>query len=89
MSVGSNSTEIRCSPTIPDYLIYDEIKRRREKEAWQPERLEMPLYRPEIRRDPLDDEEDGDEEHKSERGIFIIDMNDLVESSDADWEDGE
>jgi hypothetical protein len=87
MSVGSNSTDIRCSPSIPDYLIYDEIKRRREKEAWQPERLEMPLYRPEIRRDPIDEEDADDEKSSSDRGVFIIDMNDLVDPSEADWEE--
>lgn len=87
MSVGSNSTDIRCYPVIPDYLIYDEIKKRREKEAWQPERLEMPLYRPEIRRDPLEDEDAEDEKCSNDRGVFIIDMNDLVDPSEADWDE--
>lgn len=64
-------------PLIPDYLIYDEIKKRREREASQQERLEMPLYRPEIpRHEPS---EPSEVEEESERGVFIIDMNDLIE----------
>lgn len=82
----------RHVPRIPDYLIYDEIKQRREKEAWQPDYLELPLYRPEMpAHAPREDQPDADEprrEPSSDRGVMIIDMNDLVdEDEDADDED--
>ena len=76
------------TPTIPDYLIYDEIKRRREKDAWQPDHLEMPLYRPEIPRDSYVEESDTSkkseesEPPKKDRGVFIIDMNDLLDEDE-------
>lgn len=62
---------------IPDFLIYDEIKRRRQQEEAQPRKqLELPLYRPQLPRhspsrhapDELPREPLGD------RGIAIIDM---------------
>jgi hypothetical protein len=63
---------------IPDWLIYDEIKRRREQER-ERDRLELPLYRPEV---PEDDEEERRDEEGgdgSDRGVVIIDMNDGTE----------
>ena len=52
---------------IPDYLIIDEIKRRRE-DAWQPEPLHVPLYIP--RCTVQSDEDDAEPEPR----IIIIDM---------------
>ncbi len=71
----SRTHTIGCTPNIPDYIIYDEIKRRRER-AWEPECLEMPPYRPNL---PAPDEEVDEEEDPDEgaRGVCIIDMNDL------------
>lgn len=57
---------------IPDYLIYDELKRREEREldgGLQP--LHLPLYQPELE-EPV--REDRDEDEPS-RGVIIIDMN--------------
>ncbi len=57
---------------IPDYLIYDEIQRRREQERdWEPEPLRLPLYAPEL----PEREEDEEEEDSPSRGVIIIDMN--------------
>ena len=59
---------------IPDYLVYDELRERQERDGdggLQP--LHLPLYQPEMgerRSEP----EDSSEE-KSERGVLIIDMN--------------
>ncbi|MCL2326558.1 MAG: hypothetical protein FWC40_08715 [Proteobacteria bacterium] len=61
---------------IPDYLIIDEIKRRKEKQ-WQPEMLRLPLYVPtpdadeasRKRQSPVCDEKDP------KPGVIIIDMN--------------
>lgn len=52
----------------PDHLIYDELKRQRNE--WQPEPLELPLYIPnyEPRR------EQNENEIESEPNIIIIDM---------------
>ncbi len=71
---------------IPDYLIYDEIKRRRsERERDQRIQLEVPLYRPRlpISEPPVDDE-DEHRDDTGERGVFIIDMNDLFEDDEDD-----
>lgn len=58
---------------IPDYLIYDEIKRRREREnEWEPEPLRLPLYAPEF---PEREEEEEKKDDDSSRGVIIIDMN--------------
>lgn len=94
---------------IPDYLIYDEMKRRRERDAWQPNYLELPLYQPTIppspSKNPAEKYEDpsergeysippdtpegrDDQEHDSDRGVMIIDMNDLIED-ERDKEDEE
>jgi hypothetical protein len=64
---------------IPDYLIIDEIRRRKEK-AWQPETMQLPL--------PSYDVPDEDIEYptrqpaqpempqkKKNNGVIIIDMN--------------
>lgn len=58
---------------IPDYLIYDELRRREEAErdgGLLP--LHLPLYQPEI--DDLPRERDERDE-EAERGVIIIDMN--------------
>ena len=71
---------------IPDYLIYDEIKRRRtERERDQRVQLEVPLYRPRlpISEPPKDDEDEGHDD-SVDRGVFIIDMNDLFDEEEDD-----
>ena len=72
---------------IPDYLIYDEIKRRRsERERDQRVQLEVPLYRPRlpISEPPGDDDSEAHDD-SVDRGVFIIDMNDLFdEEEDGD-----
>ncbi len=86
-------------PNIPDYLIYDEMKRRRERDAWQPDYLELPLYRPELPvknptkkyEDPSPDEigdypSEGEQED-SDRGVMIIDMNDLFDEDEDEEQD--
>ncbi len=57
---------------IPDYLIYDELKRRREDTQWEPEPLHLPLYSPD-NYEKTTPESDKDQT-ESERGIVIIDM---------------
>ena len=56
---------------IPDYLIYDELQRRNERE-WEPEPLQLPLYAPEMGEERDDDSE---VEESPSRGVIIIDMN--------------
>lgn len=58
---------------IPDYLIYDELKRRREEAEWEPEPLHLPLYSPEIMEMPRQDDDEAPED--ADRGVIIIDMN--------------
>jgi len=53
---------------IPDYLIIEEIRRRRE-DTWEPEPLHLPLYVPMW----PPEEEEPDEEEPSSR-VIIIDM---------------
>ncbi len=68
---------------IPDYLIYDELKRRRaERERDQRVQLEVPLYRPRmpISEPPRDD--DDAYEDSEDRGVFIIDINDLFDDEE-------
>ena len=63
---------------IPDYLIIDEIRRRKEK-AWQPETLQLPLPSYDVpdedleypKRQPKQPEKPG----KKNSGVIIIDMN--------------
>jgi hypothetical protein len=59
---------------IPDYLIYDEIRRREEEQdrdgGLVP--LHLPLYAPEYE-EQSDRDEDSDE-NESNRGVIIIDM---------------
>jgi hypothetical protein len=58
---------------IPDYLIYDQLKRERERDTeWQPEPLHAPLYVPDTHRDDTEVDEESDD---SSRGVVIIDMN--------------
>ncbi len=82
---------------IPDYLIYDEMKRQRERDAWQRERLELPLYQPNMPKpknptekyeDPTGHDEDSApyDDESSDRGVLIIDMNDLVDDDPSDDE---
>ena len=63
---------------IPDWLVYDEIKRRQEQEnLWEPERLELPLYSPhppEPQQEEERDEEERDKDHDIYDGVIIIDM---------------
>lgn len=70
-------------PHIPDYLIYDEIKQRREQDRPQ-ERLEMPLYRPQAPLESPSRTEDSDthDEERRDRGVMIIDMNDLLDEDE-------
>ena len=60
----------------PDYLVYDEIKRR-ENNQWEPVPLELPLYQP-YWPEP-DVEEEDEEDGKSDRGVIIIDLIDYTE----------
>jgi hypothetical protein len=62
----------------PDYLVYDEIKRRESKQ-WEPIPLELPLYQP-YWPEKGDDEEE-EEDVKGERGVLIIDLIDYSELS--------
>lgn len=60
----------------PDYLIYDEIKRR-DQDAWEPVPLHLPLYMPYL---PEEEDRDRDDDKKEERGgVTIIDVNDYTE----------
>lgn len=67
---------------IPDYLIYDELKRRREREATPRVQLELPLYQPHAPTSALHDPESEAEDDGAQRGIFIIDMNDMFDLED-------
>lgn len=70
---------------IPDYLIYDEIKRRRsERERDQRVQLEVPLYRPRLPISEPPGDEDDLPDDSGDRGVFIIDMNDLFEEDDEE-----
>lgn len=65
---------------IPDYLIYDELKRRRERQpdgGLKP--LHLPLYQPEPEEVPRDDDS---EESDVDRGVIIIDMSSGLEVVD-------
>lgn len=63
-----------------DVLVYDELKRR-EREAWEPVPLQLPLHSP--ARTPsrpfIEDPEDDDDEAPRSSGVLIIDMNDYTE----------
>lgn len=72
-------------PPIPDYLIYDEIKQRRERAGERVDRLDLPLYRPER---PAPPRERRDEPPKQERGVMIINMGDLFDD-EAEPGDGD
>ena len=64
-------TRERGAEMIPDYLIYDELQRRREREKeWEPEPLRLPLYAPEMPERREEEEEHDD----APRGVIIIDM---------------
>ena len=77
----SGESASRVPISIPDYLIYDEIRRRRDSVV-EREHLELPLYNPQMPARPTPSEEPREE--KSERGPMIIDMNDLIdEDSEA------
>ena len=64
---------------IPDYLIIDEIRRRKEK-AWQPETMQLPLPSYDVpdedleypKRQPIQPETP---KNKKNNGVIIIDMN--------------
>jgi hypothetical protein len=55
---------------LPDYIIYDELKKEREKRERDRERprLEIPCYRPQ----QSDAEESAEQEDTSERGVEIF-----------------
>ncbi len=74
---------------IPDYIIYDEMKRRRaERERDQRVQLEVPLYRPRLPISEPPGEDDDAYDDTGDRGVFIIDINDLFEDDeDEDDED--
>lgn len=61
----------------PDYLIYDEIKRK-QQDAWEPVPLHVPLYMPYW---PESEDEEGEDDKGEEKkgGVVIIDMNDYTE----------
>ncbi len=65
---------------IPDYLIYDEYKRREDRRDDGLQPLHLPLYQPEDRWE--EPQQDSEEEENSERGVIIIDMNTGVEIDD-------
>jgi hypothetical protein len=75
---------------IPDYIIYDELRRRRQQEErdQQPAVLELPLYTPEIARyyeEEREREERPDEPPRDEerdRGVVIIDIERWIERDD-------
>jgi hypothetical protein len=58
---------------LPDYIIYDELKKEREKRERERDRerprLEIPCHRPYA---PETAEEKAEEEDSSERGVAII-----------------
>ena len=59
----------------PDFLIYDEIKRR-DRNSWEPVPLHLPLHAP--RNHPGDDQDDGDDPSQ-DRGVTIIVLIDYTE----------
>lgn len=81
---------------IPDYIIYDELRRRRQQEEQdqQPAVLELPLYSPEIVRyydEQREREEREDEERdpsSSDRGVVIIDIDSWTERPEDEDEAG-
>ena len=58
---------------IPDYLIIDEIKRRRE-EAWEPEPLRLPLYAPVYPKPEEEERRDEGQRDEESPGVIIIQM---------------
>ena len=57
---------------LPDYIIYDELKKERDKRDRRRERprLEIPMHRPHL---PESEAEDADgEEENDDRGVEII-----------------
>lgn len=71
---------------IPDYLIYDEIKRRQERQQDRRDHLELPLYQPIPERRAPRHEDTPEDEDGHERGVTIIDMNDWLDDLDEDSE---
>ncbi len=64
-----------------DALVYDELIKRREREAWEPVPLQLPLHSPARGPSrPIEDrEEEDDDEAPRSSGVLIIDMNDYTE----------
>lgn len=58
---------------LPDYIIYDELKKRRKKRNQRDERprLEIPRHRPYVSEEEEDDEERDDQ---PDRGVEIIEV---------------
>lgn len=58
---------------LPDYIIYDELKKEREREQERERpRLDIPKYRPPSPDSEFDDDQAGEED--SDRGVTIIQM---------------
>lgn len=58
---------------LPDYIIYDELKKERERDQERERpRLEIPKYRPPAPDSEFDEEQDNEEE--VDRGVTIIQM---------------
>ncbi len=58
---------------LPDYIIYDELKKEREKRERQRERprLEVPRHQPHL---PEAEQEDDEGDDKAERGVEIFQL---------------
>ncbi len=60
---------------IPDYLVYEELQRQREREQqWEAEPIHLPIYAPEVVDRDAEDVPDTDD-YDINRGVIIIDMN--------------
>jgi hypothetical protein len=65
--------DIQESPMLPDYIIYDELKRDQEREGGERPRIEAPQpSRPEF--DKSEEQEEDESEEESDRGVTIIEI---------------
>ena len=64
------------SMIIPDYLIIDEIRRRRER-AWQPETIKLPLPSYDVPNEDMEYPKRSNPEPQkpNNNGVIIIDLN--------------
>lgn len=60
--------EPKGSTVIPEYLIIDEIKRKKQEKAWEPEPLHLPLYIPNW----PPKKEDKEEQEPKDQGSHVI-----------------